>query len=110
MLKCVIWHKETTEKRQCPVNWKRYNSGAGYLYTFERDLTLNYEAGKVNLAIIWNCFYVVNRNASTLASRLLQCGIDCRGAFNSIILDRMMKRKMTLESKYVSVRTESKGT
>ena len=60
------------------VNWKRYNSGAGYLYTFERDLTLNYEAGKVNLTIAWKCFDVVNGNASTLASRLLQCGIDCR--------------------------------
>ena len=53
---------------------------------------------------------MVNRNAFALASRLLQCGIDCRDAFNRIILDRMMKGKMTLESKYVSVRTESKGT
>ena len=97
MLKCVICQKETTEKPQCPVNWKRYNSGAGYLYTFERDLTLYYEAGKVNLAIAWKCFDVVNGNASTLASRLLQCGIDCRDAFNRMQLDRMMKRKMTLE-------------
>lgn len=92
------------------VNWKRYNSVAGYLYTFERDLTLNYEKGKVNLTIAWKCFDVVNGNASTLASRLLQCGIDCRDAFNRIILDHMMKRKMTLESKYVSVRTEPKRT
>ena len=35
-LKCVICQKETTEKPQCPVNWKRYDPGAGYL-TFERD-------------------------------------------------------------------------
>ena len=41
-------------------------------------MTLNYEAGKVNLTIAWKCFDVVNGNASTLASRLLQCGIDCR--------------------------------
>ena len=97
MLKFVPGQKETTEKRQCPVNWKRYNSGAGYLYTFERDLTLYYEAGKLNLAVAWKCFDVVNGNASTLASRLLQCGIDCRDAFNRIVLDRMMKRKMTSE-------------
>ena len=35
-LKCVICQKETTEKPWCPVNWKRHDSGAGYL-TFEED-------------------------------------------------------------------------
>ena len=72
MLKFVICQKETTEKRQCPVNWKRYNSGAGYLYAFERDLTLYYEAGKLNLAIAWKCFDVVNGNA-TVWHRLSRC-------------------------------------
>ena len=87
MLKCVICQKETIDKPQCPVNWKQYNSGAGYHYTFERDLTLYYEAGKVNLAIAWKCFDVVNGKASTLASSLLQCSIDCRDAFNRIIIN-----------------------
>ena len=80
MLKCVICQKETTEKPHCPVNWKRYNSGAGYLYTFERDLKLNYEAGKVNLAIAWKCFYI-SKSFATVWHRLSRCvQQDCTGS------------------------------
>ena len=39
-----------TENPQCPVNWKRHDSCAGYLI-FEQDLNSFYETGELNLAV-----------------------------------------------------------
>ena len=73
-LKCVICQKETTEKPWWPVNWKRHDSGAGYL-TFEEDFQSFYEAGELNLTVDWKYFDVRNGIVSTIASHLV-CGID----------------------------------
>ena len=49
-LRGVISQKETTENPQCPVDWKRHDSYAGYLI-FEQDLTSFYETRGLNLAL-----------------------------------------------------------
>ena len=59
-------------KPQCRVNWRRQDSGAGFL-TFEQDLMSFYKVGELSLAV--KCFDGGNGITSTLASRLL-CGTD----------------------------------
>ena len=79
--KWIICQKETTEKPQCPVNWKRHDSGAGCL-TFEQDLILFSEAEELSLAVDWKCSDMGNIIVSTVCKSFAMWHSSCRVAFN----------------------------
>ena len=95
---CLICQKKTTEKPQCPVNWKRYDSGAEYL-SCEKDVTSFYEAGELNLAVdcrgnvlTWEMEFGFHTGKSFAMWQR-----SCRDSFNKTKLDRMMEGKMPVE-------------
>ena len=95
-----------TDSVASPVNWKRHYFGAGYLtLSFVQDLTLFHEGtrgggggggGVLNSAIDWEMFSRLKWNCLHISKSYAMWHRSCRNAFNTMKLDRIVKRKMPL--------------